>query len=169
MKFLNSTLDDVDAILALYEAAIALQKAKSSWHWLPFDASRVEAEIAEGRQWKILVDGQIACIFLTAYSDPDIWGDTDTEPSIYLHRIVTDPAFRGQNFVAEIVKWSNGTGKMLGKKFIRLDTWSENTRLKELYLKCGFRFVRTVAPSTSGALPSHYAGVTLGLFEKRID
>jgi GNAT superfamily N-acetyltransferase len=169
MKFLKSTMADVDAILALYDTAIALQKARSHVHWLPFDARMVQTEIAEGRQWKIVLDGRIACIFLTADSDPGIWGDTDTEPSIYLHRIVTDPAFRGKNFVMEIVKWCNHEGKALGKRFIRLDTWSENPRLKELYLKCGFQFVRTVAPSSNEKLPAHYAGITLDLLERRID
>jgi GNAT superfamily N-acetyltransferase len=169
MQFLNSTADDLDAILALYDAAIALQKEKSHLHWLPFDVRVVQTEIAEGRQRKIVLDGRIACIFLTADSDPNIWGEADTEPSMYLHRIVTDPSFRGRNFVIEIVKWCSREGKTLGKQFIRLDTWSENPRLKELYLKCGFQFVRTVAPSNLGTLPAHYAGITLDLFEKRID
>ena len=169
MKFLKSTMADLDVIHTLYDAAIALQKARSHVHWLPFDARMVQTEIAEGRQWKIVLEGRIACIFLVADSDPNIWGDSDTEPSIYLHRIVTDPSFRGRNFVMEIVKWCSQEGKTLGKRFIRLDTWSENPRLKELYLKCGFHYVRTVAPSISETLPAHYAGITLDLFEKPID
>lgn len=169
MQFLNSTTDDLDTILALYDAAIALQKSRSHLHWVPFDARMVEAEIAEGRQWKVVVEGQIAGIFLTADSDPHIWGDAGLEPAIYLHRIVTNPAFRGRNLVMDIVTWCDRQGKVRGKKFIRLDTWSDNLRLSELYLKCGFHFVRTVAPSDKAALPSHYAGITLGLFEKRID
>jgi ribosomal protein S18 acetylase RimI-like enzyme len=165
MEILNSTLDDREAILALYDAAIALQRARSQRHWLPFDVDRVEAEIAEGRQWKIVIDGRIACVFLTAESDPAIWMERDVEPSLYLHRIVTDPEFRGRGFTAAITKWALDRAKARGRKFVRLDTWDDNTRLKELYARCGFELVGTVAPTALETLPSHYEGVTLALFE----
>ena len=169
MEILNSTTADIETIFELYDAAIAHQKAVSHLHWLPFERSLVEAEIAEGRQWKIMVEGQIACIFVTAYSDPDIWGEKDGAPSVYLHRIVTHPKFRGQNFVAVIVQWAKTHGSILGKKFVRLDTWSENPRLKEHYLRCGFQFVGVITPTNFTTLPSHYAGISLGLFEISIE
>ena len=137
-------------------------------HWLPFDRQLVAAEIAEGRQWKIIMDGEIACIFLVAYSDAAIWGEKDAEPSIYLHRIVTNPAFRGNNFVQKIVDWSKDHGKMRGKKYIRLDTWSDNPKLKDLYVQCGFQFLGIAVPSNPEALPSHYSTITLSFFELEI-
>ena len=103
MQFLHSTPADLETIFDLYDAAIAHQKAVSHLHWLPFDRALVATEIAEGRQWKIIIDGQIACVFVTAYADPAIWGDRDQQPSVYLHRIVTNPLFRGRNLVSEIV------------------------------------------------------------------
>lgn len=169
MEFLNSTTEDMEAIFDLYDAAIAHQKAVSKQHWLPFDTQLVAVEIAEGRQWKIMVDGQIACIFLTAFSDPAIWGEKDADPSIYLHRIVTNPAFRGQHFVQKIVDWAKIYAKESGKKFIRLDTWSDNPRLKELYLQCGFQFLGIQSPADPAALPSHYSTIKLGMFELALD
>ncbi len=165
MKITNSTIDDLQTIFALYDAAIAHQKAVSDQHWLPFDRQLVETEIAEGRQWKIVVDGQIACVFLTAYADPAIWGERDADPSVYLHRIVTNPQFRGRNFVRKIVQWSIEHAKMLDKKFVRLDTWADNPRLKEHYLNCGFQFLAAVKPTNTATLPSHYNAILLGLFE----
>lgn len=169
MEFLPSESADLEAIFDLYDAAIAHQQAVSHLHWLPFERSRVEAEIAEGRQWKIVVDGRIACIFLVAYADPDIWGEQDADPAVYLHRIVTNPQFRGRKFVFHIVQWAKMHGREKGKKLIRLDTWSENLRLKEHYLQCGFRFLGITTPANLAALPSHYAGVSLGLFELSIN
>jgi GNAT superfamily N-acetyltransferase len=169
MKILNSTLNDLTAIFELYDAAIAHQKAVSHLHWLPFDPKMVLAEIEERRQWKIVIDGQIACVFATAYSDPAIWGEKDAEPSVYLHRIVTNPAFRGQNFVGAIVAWAKQHGQMLGKKFVRLDTWSDNLKLKEVYVRNGFAFIGIVRPADPGSLPSHYSGIALALFEIAID
>ena len=71
--------------------------------------------------------------------------------------------------MAEIVRWAKKHGAGLGKKFVRLDTWSENLRLKELYLACGFQFLGVVTPTNLTALPSHYAGISLSLFEISVD
>lgn len=169
MHLLNSTPDDLQTIFDLYDAAISHQKAVSDMHWLPFDRELVKAEIAEGRQWKIVVDGQVACVFVVAYTDPAIWGERDRAPSIYLHRIATNPAFRGRGFVAAIVDWATQHGKTLGKKFVRLDTWAENLKLKEVYLRCGFQFLGNAAPADPTALPSHYSGIVLGFYEALID
>jgi ribosomal protein S18 acetylase RimI-like enzyme len=165
MEFLQSTLSDLETIFQHYDAAIALQKAVSDQHWLPFEPTLVATEVQEGRQWKIMLDGKIACVFLVAYADPAIWGDRDADPAIYLHRIVTNPAFRGQNFVQKIVDWAKVHAAQHDKKFIRLDTWSDNPKLKTLYLKCGFEFLGDVTPANPKALPSHYSAITLGLYE----
>ena len=64
MEILNSAHSDLETIFNLYDAAIAHQKVVSHMHWLPFDTQLVESEIAEKRQWKIIVDGQVACVDL---------------------------------------------------------------------------------------------------------
>ena len=116
-----------------------------------------------------MVDGQIACIFVTTYSDPHIWGEKDADPSIYFHRIVTNPAFRGRRFVNEIVQWAKVYGKALGKRYLRLDTWSDNEKLKEVYLGCGFEYLGSAVPANPAALPKHYSTITLGYYEMKID
>ena len=87
----------------------------------------------------------------------------------YLHRIVTNPAFRGRNFVQKIVAWSKNQARTSGKKYIRLDTWSDNPKLKELYLQCGFQFLGNQIPANPAALPIHYSTITLGMFELAVD
>lgn len=165
MQILNSTPEDQSTIFSLYDAAIAHQKAVSDMHWLPFNRELVTREIAEGRQWKILIDGQVACVFVTTYADPDIWAEKDLEPSVYIHRIVTHPEFRGRNMVGQIVAWAKAHGEALGKKYLRLDTWAENLKLKEIYEKNGFAFLGIITPTNLEALPDHYSGIRLALFE----
>ena len=170
MHILQSTLDDLETIFQLYDDAIAHQKSVSDLYWLPFDRQLVEIEIAEGRQWKILAeDGQVAGVFVTAYSDPAIWGDQDHAPAVYLHRIVTNSKFRGQNLITRVVDWAKQHGKSLQKKFVRLDTWAANQKLKEIYLRNGFQFLFNAAPADPSALPSHYSGILLGFYEIEID
>ena len=103
MTIVNSTLGDIDVIFQLYEEGTAYQKSMAEKHWKGFERSLIETEINENRQWKILIDGQIACIFALTDSDPFIWQEKDKEPSIYIHRISANPLFRGNGFTKRIV------------------------------------------------------------------
>lgn len=169
MEFLNSKTEDFDEIFRLYELAIEFQKTKFDKSWLPFDRKMIEKEIAEKRHWKILIDDKIACIFSIAFDDPLIWKEKSKDPSIYIHRIVTNPDFRGSRFVPKIVDWARGYTKEIGKEFIRMDTWGDNQRLIDYYTDCGFEFLGVIIPTKSADLPKHYEGITLSLFEIRID
>lgn len=165
MQILPSTTADKTTIFALYDAAIAHQKQVSHLHWLPFDEALVEREIQEARQWKVILDDQVAAVFVVAYNDPDIWGERDAEPSIYLHRIVTHPDFRGRNLVRTITEWAKNHGQALGRRFLRLDTWAENLKLRELYQRAGYHFLGDAPPANPAGLPSHYSGILLGFYE----
>src|ERR1043165_3015479 len=165
MHIENSSIADIDEIFRFYDLAIEFQKKVSDQHWLPCERSLVEKEIAEQRQWKIIIDGRIVFVFCIAWNDPQIWGERDKEPSIYIHRIVTHPDFRGKNFVVEIINWALVYGREKERKFLRMDTWGDNAKLREYYTKCGFKFLGVVKPASPELLPAHYADITLSLFE----
>lgn len=169
MLILNSDPGDIDTLFALYDEAIKYQQKVFGKHWLGFERSLVETEIREHRQWKILVDNQIACIFVISHRDPLIWKEKDNDNSIYIHRIVTNPSFRGQAFVKEIVAWARRYAKETGKGFIRMDTWGDNQKLIDYYVECGFEFLGTTIPEKTNEMPKHYEGISLGLFEIRVD
>ncbi|HEY8562880.1 MAG TPA: GNAT family N-acetyltransferase [Pyrinomonadaceae bacterium] len=168
MEFLNSAIGDLDEIFRLYEAAIEFQKTKFHRAWLPFDRALIEREIAEKRNWKIVIDQRIACIFSVAFEDPFIWKEKSVDPAIYIHRIVTNPEFRGARFVPKITAWAREYAPRVGKKYIRMDTWGDNRKLIDYYTDCGFEFLGVVAPTPSADLPKHYDGITLGLFEIKL-
>lgn len=165
MSIEPSTIADLPAIFNLYDEAIAFQKKVSEQHWLPFDPEMVKKEIVEQRQWKIMIDGNVACIFCIAFNDPLIWGDRDKDPSLYFHRIVTDSNFRGKNFVVEIIKWGKAFAKKSGINYLRMDTWGDNARLRDYYVSCGFEFLEGIKPKNPHLLPPHYADISLSLFQ----
>ena len=164
MDIVNSTPQDFDRRFELYDAAIEYQKQVFKRHWKGFEPGLVNEEIAENRQWKVLVDGQIACIFAITFNDVNIWGEKDQNDAIYIHRIVTDPGFRGNNFVQSITDWARNYARALGKKYVRMDTWGDNEKLIAYYQQCGFAFLGIITPDFRG-LPKHYNGITLSLFE----
>ena len=165
MEIINSTINDIDAIFSLYDDAMAYQKKVFHLQWQGFDTVLVETEVAENRQWKIVENGEIACIFAITFEDPAIWGEKSKEPAIYIHRIVTKSAFRGGNYVNHIVTWAKEYAKNLGKKYIRMDTWGDNQRLIDYYQQCGFTFLGLTEKLNSDTLPKHYSAIQLSLFE----
>ena len=163
---LNSIPDDIPEIFRLYRLATAHQQAiNAPVIWPEFEPALVQTEVEEGRQWKLLIDGRIACVWATTFSDEQIWEERNSDPSVYIHRIATNPAFRGNNFVKIIVDWAKGYAKAQGKDFVRLDTLGNNTRLIKLYTGAGFEFLGLFELKNTEGLPAHYGTAPACLFE----
>ena len=167
IQVVNSRISDIETIFQFYDMAIAHQKKVFNKHWQGFSRSLVETEIAENRQYKILIDGVAACIFAVTFEDKLIWGDKDVD-SIYIHRIVTHPEFRGYSFVKEIIKWAKAFAPLNNIKYIRMDTWADNEKLLAYYTGCGFDYVGVVTMKETEGLPKHYEGISLSLFEIKV-
>jgi ribosomal protein S18 acetylase RimI-like enzyme len=165
MEIKNSQVEDMDKIFDLYKIATDFQITKSVVAWPDFDRELVKKEISEKRQWKIVIDNQIACIWATTESDPQIWQKRNDEPAIYIHRISTNPDFKGRNLVSEIVTWSRNFAKEKNKKYVRMDTVGENIGLINYYKKCGFDFLGLSELKNTTDLPAHYHNATVSLFQ----
>ncbi len=165
MIIANSTSRDIDEIFRLYRLATDYQKTRISVCWPKFEESLIEREIKEKHQWKIIVEDSIACIFATTFNDPLIWEEKDKDPSVYIHRIATNPDYRGRNFVLHIVQWAKLFAKENKKQFIRMDTVGKNMGLIDYYQKCGFNFLGLFKLTNTKGLPQHYKNATVSLFE----
>ena len=117
----------------------------------------------------MVIDEQIACVWAISFTDPQIWEERDKDPSIYIHRIATNPDFRGRQFVSELVEWARGYAKFHQKEFIRLDTCGNNEKLIKHYTNCGFDFLGIVQLKSADELPSHYQDADVCLFQIKIN
>ncbi len=169
VKILNSELNDLDEIFRFYELATQhMIKINAPVVWPAFSREMVINEIKEGRQWKLEKDGQIACVWATTFDDPLIWEERNEDPSVYIHRITTNPAFRGQNLVQRLMEWAKPFAERQNKKYIRLDTCGRNDRLIKLYQKAGFDFLGIWKLKEYGDLPAHYQDAEVCFFEMKI-
>jgi ribosomal protein S18 acetylase RimI-like enzyme len=150
------TLQDLDTLFWFYDQAIEYQKKAFGKHWLGFEPERVVKEIEEGRQFKVMDGDNAIGVFMITFGDPTIWKELDRDRALYLHRIVTHPQHRGKGLVPTIVSWAKHQCLTQQRDFIRLDTWSDNSRLIEYYKSCGFTFVRNALLDDLTGLPSHY-------------
>jgi hypothetical protein len=98
----------------------------------------------------------MACNWAITFSDPEIWGAKDKNDSIYIHRICNNPTLRGNRYIDAIVEWSRQYAKQKGKRFVRLDTLGNNTKLIQHYTSAGFKFLGIFKLTDTTTLPRHY-------------
>lgn len=170
MTFTPTAIGDLAELETLFALAIEYQRSRGANSWHGMNGPLIENEIRQRLHWKILEEEHIACFFSVAFSDPLVWEERDADPSIYLHRIVTNPVFRGKGYVKYIVAWAEEYGRAMEKHFIRLGTGRDNRRLNAYYRECGFENcgVKQFPADAGPAVPRHYLGVGLSLFERRI-
>ena len=165
MEIKNCTITDIEEIFRLYRIATEFQKTRFTVFWPEFERSLIEIEIAENRQWKLIIDGAIACNWAITFSDPKIWEERNADSAIYIHRITTNPDYRGRNFVLKIVEWAKDFAAKNNIDFIRLDTIGNNEKLIEHYKKAGFDFLGMFKLKDTRGLPEHYNKAFACLFE----
>ncbi|MES2416649.1 MAG: GNAT family N-acetyltransferase [Bacteroidota bacterium] len=168
ITIINSTPTDIDTIFEFYDLAVAHQKMVFHKHWEGFSRELVMQEVEENRQYQIQVNGQIAAIFAITFNDSQIWKERDAQPSVYIHRIVTHPHFRGYGFVNHIIDWAKDYAKSNHIQYVRMDTWADNEKLLNYYTGCGFDHVGSIKVLPNSGLPKHYEGISLNLFEIKV-
>lgn len=156
MEIKNCLVNDADEILWLYEAARNLQIQRKMVVWPSFEKSFIDDEIQQGRQWKISLGGVIACNWVITFDDKEIWGEKDRNDAVYIHRICTNPTLRGNRYIDSLVEWSKVYARQIGRRFVRLDTLGNNTKLIEHYTSAGFNFLGMIKLTDTANLPSHY-------------
>ncbi len=114
-------------------------------------------EIFQNRQWKISVNNNlIVCNWAVTFEDKQIWGEKERGDAVYIHRISTNPAFRGNRFIDIIVQWAKAYAKSLDRKYIRLDTLGNNLALIHYYTSAGFDFLGIYKLNDTSNLFAHY-------------
>jgi len=166
MTIKNVTVSDIEKIFALYKIASNYQREKKTVIvWPDFDREMVLNEIAENRQFKLLVNNEVVCIWAITFSDEQIWEDSNTDSAVYIHRIAVNPNFRGNNYIATITNWAKEYALKKEIQFIRLDTLGENKNLITHYKNAGFHFLGLFNLKNTSNLPEHYKLAPVCLFE----
>jgi predicted GNAT family N-acyltransferase len=166
MTIKNVSIVDIDDVFRLYKIASDYQREKKKVIvWPNFDRNMVETEITEKRQFKMLIENEVVCIWAITFNDEQIWEEKNKDSAIYIHRIATSPNFRGKKMVAKIVDWAKQFADEKEIQFIRLDTLGNNTRLIEHYKEAGFDFLGMHTLKNTSNLPEHYQEAPVCLFE----
>jgi GNAT superfamily N-acetyltransferase len=132
------------AVLRLVKEASDWLRTKDTDQWaVPWPDrkgrdARVRRDLEEGKIW-IVWDGKCAAATVTIAEEPNdaVWSGCEcdlTEPAVYVHRLIISRRYAGRGLGAELIDWTGLRGRDLkGAKWIRIDVWTNNTKLHHYY------------------------------------
>lgn len=164
----HTTPDDMDFVGWLYDEAILYQKKNKYVSWEDMDRAYLQREIENKLHYKIVQNSTIICVFSVAFSDPVIWRHMDQGRSVYLHRVVVNPRFKGQKQFAKVLQWALDYSAKNGLDSIRMDTWTANPAIIAFYKKYGFRFIEEFKTGNTTDLPVQHRNLEVTLLEYSI-
>jgi GNAT superfamily N-acetyltransferase len=163
----NTDVTDLPFIFELFDHSIAYQEKHGYPVWRDYDKDAIVRDIENRNQYKVIIDSEIGIVFSVAYSDKVIWRERDRGDAIYLHRIVVNPACKGQKLFGVIVEWAKDHILQKGLSNIRMDTWAANPTIIHYYKTFGFTVVENYTTPNTTELPMHNRNLALTLLEYR--
>jgi ribosomal protein S18 acetylase RimI-like enzyme len=167
-EIVNTEPTDLNFVYELFDHSIIYQEKHGYPVWRDYDKSAIVRDIEQGNQYKVLVDSRIGMVFSVAYSDKIIWRELDKGDAVYLHRIVVNPACKGQKLFGVVVAWAIQHVREKGLKSIRMDTWATNPTIINYYKTFGFMVVEHYTTPNSPELPVHNRKLALTLLEYKL-
>jgi ribosomal protein S18 acetylase RimI-like enzyme len=168
INVINTDANDLEQIFELFEHSINYQEKKGYPVWRNYDKNAIIKDIENKHQYKVVADSRTAIVFSVRYDDKIIWRELDKGNSIYLHRIVVNPEFKGQRLFQAILNWAIEHSKQKGLTSIRMDTWAVNPNIINYYKSFGFTFVENYTTPDTEKLPVHNRNLALTLLEYKI-
>jgi ribosomal protein S18 acetylase RimI-like enzyme len=167
-QIIDTTESDLPFIYWMFDEAAAYQQKNNYPVLKDYDKSVLAEDIQLSRQYKILIDDQIACIFSVCDSDELFWREKEKNNAIYLHRIVVNPYHKGQKQFQKILDWAIQHAKEKRRRFIRLDTWANNPNIIAYYQSFGFKWIEDYTTPDTEELPASHRNLSLALLEMEI-
>lgn len=134
--------DDVDAIMALRDAAATWLLGKGVQQWRPGELPRtvIERRVAAGDTFVARggADGIHATVTID-FADEHTWGSRGVDGTAgYVHTLVVHPDAAGDGLGREIMRWSEARVAAQGRVACRLDCAEGNAALQDWYRRLGY-------------------------------
>lgn len=168
IKIVNTTRDDWNHVVKLFQKAMSLQGKKGYKVWEEIEEKGLQRDLENKLQYKLVRDKEILGVFSVQFSDPLIWRERDNDDAIYLHRIVVSPNHKGQRLFATVLDWAKRCALEKNLKYIRMDTWADNEKIIRYYQSFGFVFKGYYQTGNEPGLPLQNRNLEVALLEVRL-
>lgn len=166
-QVVNTELKDLPEIIRWFDESIAYQEKRGYPSWRNYDQDAVRRDVERKNSYKAVNENGAGIVFSVNYRDPVIWRHMDDGLSLYLHRIVVNPTFKGQKLFGVILDWAIDHLARKQLKNIRMDTWANNPNIINYYKTFGFEVIEEFTTPDVEELPVHNRNLPLTLLEYR--
>jgi ribosomal protein S18 acetylase RimI-like enzyme len=163
----NTELKDLADIIRWFDESIAYQERRGYPSWRNYDQDAVRRDIEKKNSYKVVNENGAGIAFSVNYRDPVIWRHMDDGLSLYLHRIVVNPGFKGQKLFGVVLDWAIRHSRQKNLTNIRMDTWANNPNIINYYKTFGFEVIEDFTTPDVEELPVHNRNLALTLLEFR--
>jgi RimJ/RimL family protein N-acetyltransferase len=150
--------EDIDTIYEWrYDTAAWLARTHGTDQWsTPYPREKIEWWVDRGETFMASLEpgGEpVATITSSTEGDPDLWTpDELAQPARYISKANVVRAQAGREIGITLFAWTRHTAALAGADRVRIDVWTTNEKLHDIYRRLGFRYLRTVPGTVSGAL-----------------
>jgi GNAT superfamily N-acetyltransferase len=145
-----ASVDDVDEILRLRQQVAAWLASRDIDLWQsPLPPDRLTSWIEKDDVLVHRLDGRIIGTAAILDRDPDLWGD-DPTPAAYVHLLMVDRSYAGQNFGGRILEQVEEIARTRGAHYLRIDAGTDLQRLQTWYHARGYEEVGTCVFAAGG-------------------
>jgi ribosomal protein S18 acetylase RimI-like enzyme len=164
----NTTREDLSKVIRLFNQAIQLEGKDGYKVWNKIDLAGLKKDIENCLQYKIVEGDQINCIFSIQYSDPYIWREKEKDDALYIHRAVANKEYKGQKQFGILLNWAIKHAKSKNLKYVRMDTWADNSKIINYYRSYGFEMVGYYKTPDKVELPVQNRNLDVALLELKL-
>ena len=145
MEFRTATIDDLDALVALYGAATQdmQEKGIDQWDERYPDREILSEDVESGDMVLGLLEGELACAYVVNREyDPEYelgaWDCTEGDFCV-LHRLCVNPELQGRGLARQAMAHMEKNARDKGFDSVRLDVFSQNLHAQRLYERLGYK------------------------------
>lgn len=133
-------LRDKDIVVELLNSVTLYLHKKGINQWVyPWNPDEIKDDMENSRIYLLMADDTLAGTF--SIKDTDNIDVSLIEPeNKYLYRIAILPEYQGKKLGLDIIKFSLDYARRAGK-FLYLDCWAGNQKLRSFYSNAGFNFI----------------------------
>ena len=145
MEFRTATIDDLDALVALYGAATQdmLRQGIDQWDEYYPDREILTEDVESGDMTLGLLDGEPACAWVVNREyEPEYvsgaWEHTGGDFCV-LHRLCVNPELQGRGLARQAMARMEKNALDKGFDSVRLDVFSQNLHAQRVYERLGYK------------------------------
>lgn len=142
----NAVKDDIKAIMKIIKKTIEEMQSYNNDQWNETYPSEEDfiIDIENGDLFVIEREGELAGFACINKVQPLEYKELNwflKEGAIVIHRMAVNTEFRKKGIGTELMKFADEFALRKGMRYLKIDTYSLNTKMNSLIKKCGYNFV----------------------------